>query len=163
MTVWRAFLNDKIPDCGVAACCNALNLWYGDGTVGDADAKLANDRFSAADYSGKVLWGWYRRGIGNIKLGGFATIRKSQIPAVVQRFGCALVLMSRYRGLTDHIVLVVKGGVESGGVQYAEPLVKEDIKTAYAIAPKFHPVFIWWAVRNDPRWLLFAAPLWWPQ
>lgn len=163
MTVWRTFLNDKIDDCGVAAACNAIDLWYGDDSVSDDDAKLADDRFGATDYVSKTLWGWWRRGIGKYKLGGFATIKPTQIADAVNRFGCAFVLMSRYHDVNNHVVLPTKVGVESWGDLFATKLNLNDVTKAYAIAKDFHPIFIWWALTNNPRWFLFLAPLWWPQ
>jgi hypothetical protein len=161
MTIFRAFLNDSIPDCGVAACCNAIVAWGGE--VEDSDAQLANDRFSAADYASKVLWGWWWRGIGENHLGGFATIQKSQIPEAVRRFGCAYVVMRTYKGVGPHAVLPTPVGIESWGRVDPVPLVQDDIDAAFAIAPRFHPILIWWALTNNPRWFLFLAPLWWPQ
>lgn len=163
MTAWHAFLNDQIGDCGVAACCNAINLWYGDNTVDDFDAKEADDRFSAADYTSKVLWGWWRRGIGGNYLGGFARIRPEQIPDAVTKFGCAYVSCSAFRGIQiNHAVLAIPGDkVVSWGSEY--PISDCVIEDAFALAPKFHPIFVWWALRNNPRWLIFLAPLWWPQ
>lgn len=162
MTVWRVFLNDQIPDCGVAACCNAMLLWKtADPT--DDDAKQADDRFSAADYASKVLWGWWSRGIGGNKLGGFATIKPSQIPVAVKRFGCAFVCLDQFRGVGAHAVLQVAGDkLVSWGAEY-DTSKFDEIVEAYAIAPKFHPILIWWALTNNPRWFLFLAPLWWPQ
>lgn len=164
MTVWRAFLNDRgVPDCGVAACCNAINHWYGDDTVDDDDAQQANDRFSAADYAAKVLWGWWERGIGSNKLGGFATIKPSQIDAAVKRFGCAFVCLDQFQGVGAHAVLKTKDGYISWGRVYPGPYLSSNITKAFAIAPKFHPILMWWALTNNPRWFLFLAPLWWPQ
>lgn len=168
MTVWRAFLNDKIPDCGVAACCNAMLLWKAANPT-DTDAKVADDRFSAADYTSKVLWGWFWRGIADHKLGGFATIRPAQIPDAIKRFGCAFVSCSNFEGTSGgHAVLAIAGDkptahwkVVSWGEEYPGWSCKID--GAYAIAPKFHPILMWWALRNNPRWFLFLAPLWWPQ
>jgi hypothetical protein len=102
MTIFRIFLNDQIPDCGVAACCNAIALWGGE--VEDTDAQLANDRFSAADYASKVLWGWWNRGIGLNRLGGFATIKPAQIPAAVARFGCAFVVYDGFASVKGNHV-----------------------------------------------------------
>lgn len=163
MTVWRAFLNDKIPDCGVAACCNAMLLW-GTASPSDADAKLADDRFSANDYTSKVLWGWFWRGIGGNRLGGFATIKPSQIEDAIARFGCALVVYNAFDGVPgNHAVLATPGGIDvSWGVEYSTE-GGGNVVGAYAIAPKFHPILIWWALTNNPRWFLFLAPLWWPQ
>lgn len=163
MTVWRPFLNDQIPDCGVAACCNAMLLWKtADPT--DADAKKADDRFSAADYASKVLWGWWERGIGGNKLGGFATIKPSQIDAAVKRFGCAFVVFDQFQGsAAQHAVLKTKDGYVSWGKVYPGPYLSSNVVQAFAIAPKFHPILIWWALTNNPRWFLFLAPLWWPQ
>jgi hypothetical protein len=160
LTAWRPFLNDRLPDCGVAACCNAILLWGG--AVTDADAQQADDRFSATDYTSKVLWGWWRRGIGGNKLGGFATIKPSQIDDAVRKFGCAFVVLNTFKGVGPHAVLSIPGKVISWGAEYDDRLL-QDVSAAYAIAPKFHPILVWWALTNNPRWFLFLAPLWWPQ
>lgn len=167
MTAWRAFLNDKDPDCGVAACCNAMLLWN-TANPSDEDAQLADDRFSSADYNSKVLWGWWRRGIGGNRLGGFATIKPAQIPDAIARFGCAWVALNSFHGVGPHAVLVVRNAAVSWGREYPiwtdTPRDDElDISDAYAIAPKFHPILIWWALINNPRWFFFLSPLWWPQ
>lgn len=163
MTTWRLFLNDRLPDCGVAACCNAMLLWNTADPIDD-DAKTADDRFSSADYNSKVLWGWFRRGIGANKLGGFATIKPSQIPDAIKRFGCAFVCFDQFQGAGSHAVLQIPGGVYvSWGREYQGPFISSRVVEAYAIAPKFHPILIWWALTNNPRWFLFLAPLWWPQ
>jgi hypothetical protein len=161
MTQWRAFLNDRIPDCGVAACCNAMLLWN-TASPSDADAQLANDRFSSADYNSKVLWGWLRRGIGGNKLGGFARIKPSQIPDAIARFGCVFAALNSFEGVGPHAVLMTKTAIVSWGREYtaSDGL---DFSEVYAIAPKFHPILIWWALTNNPRWFLFLAPLWLPQ
>lgn len=162
MTIWRAFLNDKVADCGVAACCNAMLLWE-TADPSDEDAKIADDRFSAMDYTAKVLWGWWRRGIGSNKLGGFATIKPSQIDDAILRFGCVFILFDQFQGVGPHCVLKTKGGYVSWGRIFTGTYNSSNVVAAYAIAPKFHPILIWWALRNNPRWFLFAAPLWWPQ
>lgn len=166
MAAGRTFLNDTIADCGVAACCNAILLWGHD--ISDADALIANDRFSAADYNSKVLWGWWRRGIGSNFLGGFATIRFSQLPAAVAKFGCAWVAI-QWPGVGNHAVLVKMAGdgVTFRTWGYDVTVSNDDFKAwlvqAFAIAPKFSPRFIWYALTNNPRWFLFLAPLWWPR
>lgn len=150
MTTWRTFLNDKEPDCGVAACCNAILLWGGE--VSDADAQLANDRFSSADYNSKVLWGWLRRGIGGNYLGGFARLRPSQIPDAIARFGCVFAALNSFHGVGPHAVLMTKTAVVSWGKEYTESggLAFSEV---YAIAPKYHPILLWWTVSNF--WLRF--------
>lgn len=153
MTAWRAFLNDLVPDCGVAACCNAMLLWN-TASPADADAQQANDRFSSADYNSKVLWGWLRRGIGANKLGGFARIKPAQIPDAVKRFGCAFVCFDQFQGVGPHAVLQIGGGVYvSWGREYQGPFISSQVVEAYAIAPKYHPVLLWWSISNF--WLRF--------
>lgn len=152
MTAWRMFLNDELPDCGVAACCNAILLWGGD--VTDADAQLANDRFSSADYNSKVLWGWLRRGIGGNYLGGFARIRPSQIEDAIARFSCVFVAFKRFESAADHAVLRTKDSFISWGREYSLYVAPDsDISEAYAIAPKYHPILLWWTVSNF--WMRF--------
>lgn len=165
MTAWAMLLNDKEGDCGVAACGHAIQLWTG-APPSDGDIQIANDRFSSADYNSKVLWGWWRRGIGSNKLGGFARIKPSQIPDAIKRFGCVFVALNSFQGVGPHAVLVIRNAAVSWGREYPiwtdTPRDNElDICEAYAIAPKFHPIFIWWAVTNTPRWLFLLSPLWW--
>lgn len=139
-------------------------LLWGTADPTDQDAKLADDRFSAADYVSKVLWGWWRRGIGGNKLGGFARIKPSQIDKAVARFGCAFVAFKRFESAGDHAVLRTKDAFISWGKEYSLYVAPDsDISEAYAIAPKFHPILIWWALTNNPRWFFFLSPLWWPQ
>lgn len=163
MTAWRVFLNDRLPDCGVAACCNAILLWGG--SVNDTDAQIADDRFSSNDYNAKVLWGWWRRGIGNNKLGGFATIKSWQIEEAVSRFGCAFVVFDKFEGVGPHAVLAIKGDkVVSWGREYGPAVIDPSSVTAtFVIAPRFSPILIWYAITNNPRWLFLLSPLWWPQ
>lgn len=163
MTIWRVFLNDKIPDCGVAACCNAMLLWKVQPEPTDADAQIADDRFSAADYASKVLWGWWWRGIGKNKLGWFARIKPDQIDDAVKRFGCAFVCLDQFQGVGAHAVLKTATGYVSWGQVYPGPYISSNIIEAYAIAPKFHPILVWWALCNTPSWLFFLAPLWFPR
>lgn len=167
MPQWAVLLNDQIPDCGVAACGHAIQFWTGD-PPSDADIQIANDRFSSDDYTSKVLWGWWRRGIGSNFLGGFATIKPSQIPDAIKRFGCAFVALNSFQGVRQHAVLQTHNAAVSWGKEY--PLWTDspsenglDISEAYAIAPKFHPILIWYALTNNPRWFFFLSPLWWPQ
>lgn len=147
MTAWTPLLNDKIPDCGVAACGHAIQLWTGK-APSDADIQIAQDRFSSLDSTSKPLWGWMRRGIGKHRLGGYARIRREQIPDAVARFGCAYVGLTKFMWLDNHIVLQVKGGVVSGGVEYPGAVIPEDVDAAYAIAEHWHPILLWWTLRN---------------
>lgn len=164
MTAWRSFLNDRRPDCGVAACCNAMLLW-GTGNPTDEEARLADDRFGALDDFSKPLWGWWRRGIAGVRLGGFARIRPEQVYDAVSRFGCVYLCLSRFNGVMgNHVVLMIGGGVTvSWGKEHFVATPLADIVEAYAIAPDFSPILAWWALTNNPRWLLFLAPLWWPR
>lgn len=151
MTTWRAFLNDKLPDCGVAACCNAMLLWN-TASPNDDDAKTANDRFSSAGGNSKVLWGWLRRGIGGNYLGGFARIKPSQVPDAVKRFGCAFVAFDTFRGVGPHAVLAIPAGYVSWGQEFVDS-GGGTISEAYAIAPHWHPILLWWSITNF--WLRF--------
>lgn len=147
MTVWHAFLNDKIPDCGVAACCNAISLWT-DKVTDLKDVQIANDRFGALDDYAKPLWGWWRRGIGGHKLGGYARIRPEQIPDAVKRFGCAYVGMKQFLGTSSHVVLAIPGAVVSWGKEYPGAVIPEDVDSAWAIAEHWSPILLWWTLRN---------------
>lgn len=148
MTTWRAFLNDKIPDCGVAACGHAIQLWTGK-APSDADIQIAQDRFSALEDWAKPLRGWFCRGIGGNKLGGFARIRPNQIGAAIKRFGCAYVCLSAFEGSRDHAVLVIAdGAIVSWGKEYPGPPLLANVLEAYAIAEHWHPVLLWWTLRN---------------
>lgn len=155
------FLNNQIPDCGVAACCNAIEEWGG--VVEDKDAQEANDRFSAMDYASKVLWGWWWRGIGKNKLGWFATIKVSQIDDAIKRFGGVFVLLDQFQGVGPHCVLKTKHGYVSWGKLYTGTYNSSNIMEVYAISRKFHPILVWWALTNNPRWFILLAPLWWPR
>lgn len=144
---WPMLLNDKLPDCGVAACGHAIQLWEGK-APSDEDVQIAEDRFSATDYDSKVLWGWAWRGIGKHKLGGYARIRPEQIPDAIKRFGCAYVCMARFMGVNSHAVLAIPGAVVSWGAEYQGAVIREDVESAYAIAKRWHPILLWWSLRN---------------
>ncbi len=158
--IWRMFLNDKEPDCGAAACCNAILLW-GTATPTDADAQIANNRFSSADYNSKVLWGWFDRGIAGNKLGGFAKIGPKQIPTALRLFGCVILFLSTFQGVGPHAVLLLRSGaVVSWDKEYPD-FDLAAIEESYVISPKWNWRFPLWAVMNTPRWLFFLSPLWW--
>lgn len=147
MTVWPMLLNDKIPDCGVAACGHAIQLWEGK-APSDAGIQIAQDRFSAIDDAAKPLWGWFWRGIGKHKLGGYARIRPEQIPDAIKRFGCAYVLYAFFRNAPNHIVLAIPG---NRVVSWGDEFSADDpgaILEAYAIAEHWHPILLWWTLRN---------------
>lgn len=146
MTAWALLLNDKIPDCGVAACGYAIQLWTG-APPSDADIQIANDRFSSADYNSKVLWGWLWRGIGGNKLGGFARIKPAQTKDAISRFGCAIVFLNSFRGASGHAVLAIPGAVVSWGQEFPASDAW-DISEAYAVAKHWSPILLWWSVRN---------------
>jgi hypothetical protein len=139
-------LNDKIPDCGVAACGHAIQLWTGQPPT-DADVQIANDRFSSADYDSKVLAGWRDRGIGPNKLGSYARIRIAQIPDAIARYGCAILFLNTFRGVTGHAVLAIPGSVVSWGQEYPSSDAT-DICEAYAVSPKWQWILLWWSIRN---------------
>lgn len=152
MTIWTPLLNDKIPDCGVAACGHAIQLWVGK-APSDADIQIAQDRFSSLDSTSKPLWGWLWRGIGGHRLGGFARIRPEQIPDAVARFGCAYVGLN-WPGVGAHIVVVVSvaDGVTFVTWGHEVTVSASDFAAwtdaAYAIAEHWHPILAWWTLRN---------------
>ena len=149
MVTWTPLLNDSEPDCCIAACGHAVQLWTGK-APSDAEIQTAQDQFSGLDSWSKPLWGWWRRGIGGHRLGGFARIRPAQIPDAVQRFGCAYVCFNNFQGVSRHCVLQLAGGFVSWGKEYsfaAAPL-PWDIDCAWAIAPRYHPILLWWTIRN---------------
>ena len=142
------------PDCGVEACGQAIKLWTGQAPSHEA-IDLAQNRFSALGGLQKALGGWLWRSIEGHRLGGYARIvslREQQ--AAIRRWGCFIVAM---RGLPEtkanHIILVLKSDAES--ITYVSwgsertALKRECVfGTAYAIVPKFHPILIWWTIKN---------------
>lgn len=152
MTSWPMLLNDTLPDCGVAACGHAIQLWTGK-APSDADIQIAEDRFSATDYASKVLWGWAWRGIGGHKLGGYARIRPDQVGDAVARFGCAYVALN-WPGVGGHAVLVISVGDGVTFVTWGREVTVSSadfaawFNEAYAIAQHWHPILLWWTLRN---------------
>lgn len=152
MTAWTPLLNDKIPDCGVAACGHAIQLWTGT-APSDAEIQIAEDRFSAMDYVSKPLWGWVWRGIGRNRLGGYARIRPDQVADAVKRFGCVYAALN-WPGVGAHGVLVTRVGDGVTFVTWGYEVTVSDadfaawLEEAYAIAEYWHPILLWWTLRN---------------
>lgn len=167
MTVWTPLGNDSIPDCTIAACGHAVQLWTGNAPSAESVQSAFKAWCSGECNVGLTLWRWWWNGLGGHHVGGFATLRgRDELRQASNKFGCAYVSMKRFMDATDHTILVIAMNANgltcvSWGAEY--PLswadYDRDVNRAYAIAQRWKPVLAWWCIKNNWKLQVSLLPV----